>query len=243
MRIAQFERIERPLNEADSTAQGFAALKKFEHAAHAAIPVFALNTGHVGMEVWHAVTQANDRERVAHQTVAVKCTQHLTAGIRGDDKHRARLDFQVGFSPNRALEIDTMMEVIEALAFPNDDFLAHCFVCAPLFSGNRGFRSAFLVASQSASISSRGRSLNSRPFFRASLSISRNRRENFVLAFLRAISGSIFKNLDRLTAAKSRSPSSSSIFSWSCSFNTFFNSSISSCIFSKTLLVSFQSNP
>src|SRR2546427_231608 len=158
-----------------------------------------------------ATTRADDRERVPHQTLAVKGPQPLTAGMRGDDKHSARLDFQVGFSPNRALEIDTMMEVIEALAFPNDDFLAHCFVCAPLFSGNRGFRSAFLVASQSASISSRGRSLNSRPFFRASLSISRNRRENFVLAFLRAISGSIFKNRERFTAAKSKSPSSSSI--------------------------------
>src|SRR5260370_29585942 len=89
---------------------------------------------------------------------------------------------------------------------------AHLFVGAPFISCNRGFPSALLVASHNASISSRGRSLNSRPFFRASLSISRQRRENFVLAFLSAISGSIFRNRERFTAAKSTSPSSSSVF-------------------------------
>src|SRR5882757_8955374 len=83
-----------------------------------------------------------------------------------DHKQSARLDFQVSFSPNRALQIHAPMEIIKALAFPNDDFLAHCFVCVPLISGNRCFPSAFLLAFHNASISSRGRSLNSRPFFR-----------------------------------------------------------------------------
>src|SRR5260370_28491382 len=131
--------------------------------------------------------------------------------MRGDHKHSAGLDFQVGFSPNRALQIHATMEIIKALAFPNDDFLAHCFVCAPLISANRRFPSAFLVASQSASISARGRSLNSRPFFRASLSISRKRRENFALAFFRAFSGSIFKKRKRFTPAKIKSPRTSSV--------------------------------
>src|SRR5258708_38818539 len=130
----------------------------------------------------------------------------------GDHKQSARLDFQVSFSPNRALQIHATMEIIEALALPNDDFRPHGFVCAPLISDNRGFPSALLAASQSASIPSRGRSLNSWPSFRASLSISRKRRENFALAFLRAISGSIFKKRERFTAAKSKSPSSSSVF-------------------------------
>src|SRR2546421_75846 len=66
---------------------------------------------------------------------------------------------------------------------------------------------------------------------------------NLALAFLRAISGSIFKNRERFTAEKSKSPTSSCIFRWSCSFTAFFNSSVSSRIFSKTPPISSQSKP
>src|SRR5256884_3627331 len=215
VRVAKFEGIKRPLNEPDSTAQGFRALKKFQQAANATVAVFAVHTGHVEMEIRQAFTQANHRQRVAHQVGAVESPQHFTARMRGDHKHGSRLDLQVAFPPDLALEIHATVEVIETLAFPNDDLLAHCFVAAQLISGKRGFPSDFFAASQNASISSRGRSLNSRPFFRASLSMARNRRENFALAFLRAISGSIFKNRERFTVAKSKSPSSSSIFGWS----------------------------
>src|SRR5712664_214642 len=163
--------------------------------------------------------------------------------MRGHNKHGSRLDFQVGFSPNLALELHATMEFIETLALPNDDLLAHCFACAALISGERDFPSDFFAASQNASISSRGRSLNSRPFFRASPSMARNRRENFALAFLSAISGSIFRNRERFTAAKSKSPSSSSIFRCSCSLSALFNSPDSSCIFSKIPPASSQSKP
>jgi len=98
--------------------------------------------------VREAVTQANDRERVAHQAVAVERPQHFTAGKRGDHKHGSRLDFQVGFSPNLALEIHATMEVIETLALPNDDLPAHCLVAAQLISGKRGFPSDFFAAAQ-----------------------------------------------------------------------------------------------
>jgi hypothetical protein len=130
VRVAKFEGIKRPLNEPDSAAQSFFALKKFQQAANATVAVFAVHTGHVRMEVRQAVPQANDRERVAHQAVAVESPQYFTAGMRGDHKHGSRLDFQVGFSPNLALEIHATMEVIETLALPNDDLLAHCFVAA-----------------------------------------------------------------------------------------------------------------
>src|SRR5260370_9684581 len=164
------------------------------------------------MQVGCAAPQARDRERKRQRAITVECPELLAACMRGDHKHGRWFDFQIGFSPNRALQVDTMVEVIEALAFPDDNLPAHLFVGAPFISCNRGFPSALLVASHNASISSRGRSLNSRPLFRASLSISRKRRENFVLAFLSAISGSIFRNRERFTAAKSKSPSSSSVF-------------------------------
>src|SRR5260370_3590512 len=210
MRVAQLQGIKRPLNETDSAAQGLLALKEFKHAAHAAVAVFAVHPRHVGMQVSYAAPQARNRERKAHQAITVECPQRLTACMRGDHKQGRWLDFQIGFSPNRALQVDTMVEVIEALAFPDDNLPAHLFVGAPFISCNRGFPSALLLASHNASISSRGRFLNSRPFFRASLSISRKRRENFVLAFLSAISGSIFRNRESFTAAKSKSTTSSS---------------------------------
>src|SRR5260370_27646068 len=142
--------------------------------------------------------------------------------MRGHDKHSSRLDFQVGLSQNLALEIHATMEFIETRALPNGDLLVHCFVGVPLFSGKRGFPSDFFAASQNASISSRGRFLNSRPFFRASPSMARNLRENFALAFLSAISGSIFKKRERFTAATNKSPPSSSIFNLSSPFHPFF---------------------
>src|SRR2546430_4077763 len=98
-----------------------------------------------------AVPQANDRERVAHQAVAVESPQYFTAGMRGDHKHGSRLDFQVGFSPNLALEIHATMEVIETLALPNDDLLAHCCVPAQLISGKRGFPSDFFRSEEHTS--------------------------------------------------------------------------------------------
>src|SRR6202171_993167 len=241
--VANFKGIERPLNEPDFAAQGFGALKEFQHSANAPVAVFAVHPGHVGMQVRNAVTKPNDRERVSHQAFAIESAKHLAAGMRGDDKHGSRLDFQVGFSPNLALELHATMEFIETFALPSDDLLAHCFAGAALISSECGFPSDFFAASQNASISSRGRSLNSRSFFRASLSMARNRRANFALAFLSAISGSIFKNRDRFTAAKSKSPNSSSTLSCFCSFNAFFSSSASSCIFSKTPPASSQSKP
>src|SRR5258707_3346048 len=148
--------------------------------------------------------------------------------MRGDYKYRCRLDFQLGFLPNLSLKFHAAMEFLEAFALPNDDSFAHDFVCAPSSSRNRGFSSACLVASQSPSISPRGKSLNSRPLFCASLSIPRNRRENFALAFFNAISGSTFKNRERFTAANSKSPTSSSIFCLTCYFEPIFRSSLCS---------------
>src|SRR5256885_4281327 len=51
-----------------------------------------VDTGHVGMEVSNAVTQANHRERVSHQAVTIKSAQHFAAGMRGHNKHGSRLD-------------------------------------------------------------------------------------------------------------------------------------------------------
>src|SRR2546430_1400974 len=171
-----------------------------------------MHAGHVGMEVRNAVAQSHHRERVAHQPVAIECAQHFPSGMPGDHKHRRRLNLQVGLPPNLALKVHATMKFVEALAFPDDNPLAHLFVCTPLSSAECGFSSDLFAASHNSSIFSRGRSLNSRPVSRASLSMARNRRANFVLAFLSAISGSTFKNLERFTAAKSKSPNSSSVF-------------------------------
>src|SRR5947208_10959609 len=142
------------------------------------------------MKIRYAVAQAHHGERVAHQSIAIECAQHCPAGVRGDHKHRSWLNLRLGLAPNLALEIHATMKFIESLAFPDDDPLAHLFVCAPLISGKRAFASDFFAASHNDSISSRVRSLNSRPDSLARLSMARNRRSNFALAFLSAISGS-----------------------------------------------------
>src|SRR5690349_6888993 len=165
------------------------------------------------MQVRYTVAQSNHGERVAHQPVAVEGAQHFPAGVRSDHKRRCRLNLQVGFPPNLTLKFHATMKLIEVLAFPDDDPLAHPFVCDPIICGKRVCASDFFAASQNASISSRGRSLNALPDPRASRSMVRNRLVNFALAFLSAISGSTFKNRERFTAAKSKSPSSSSVFS------------------------------
>src|SRR5258708_27878860 len=109
----------------------------------------------------------------------------------GDGEHRGRFDLEVRFAPNFALEMHAAMKFIETLAFADNDIRAHRLARAPLISI---FCSVPLASSQSPSISSRERFLNSRPLSRASFSMERNLRENFALAFFSAISGSTFRN-------------------------------------------------
>src|SRR6266849_8046867 len=85
VRVATLEDIKCPLNEADSAAKRFVALEEFQLAANAAVAVVAVHPGHVGMEVRHAVAQANDRQRIANQAVAIESTQNLAPGLRGND--------------------------------------------------------------------------------------------------------------------------------------------------------------
>src|SRR5712692_11634319 len=134
------------------------------------------------MEVRYAITKADHRERIAHQAVAGECTQRLAAGMRSNHKHGGRLNFQVGFSPDPSLEFDATMELLDPFALSNNNLLAHGFAGVPFAAGNFGFRSDFFAFPQNSSISSRRRSLNSRPSFRAIRSMARNRRENFALA-------------------------------------------------------------
>src|SRR6266849_3378296 len=243
VRIAQLERIKSPLNQPYPAAQSLLALEQFQHAAYAAVAVIGLHAGHVGMEVGHAIAKSDHCQGIAHQTAAIEHAEHLAAAVGRDDEHRGGFHFQVRFAPDFTLEVHTLMKLLELLAFADNDFRTHRLVRAPLMAFPSDFAPILLVESHSASISSRGRSWNSWPPSRARCSIARKRRENFALAFFKAISGSTFKNRERFTAAKSKSPSSSSISRPSENFKAFLNSSVSSAIFSNTPPVSSQSKP
>src|SRR4029077_14720979 len=117
------------------------------------------------MELRHAAAKARHREGEAHHPRPIKRAQHLTAGMRGDDKHRGRLNFQVGFSPYLSLQFYATAEVIEVFALPNNDLPAHCFIGAALISGKRRFPASPFAASQNSSTSSRRMSFTTRPFF------------------------------------------------------------------------------
>src|SRR5690242_1902090 len=243
MRVAKFQRIERPLNQPDSPAQRFVALKKLQHPAHAPVAVIAQHSRHVRMQVRHAIAHTDHRERVADQPGAIKRSQYLPPGLRRHHERRDWLNLQVCLAPNLALELHTTLKLLELLALADLDWAAHFRVCSFASSRNGDCPSAFFVAPQSASISSLGRSLNSRPDLRARASIARNRLENFALAFFNAISGSTCKNRARFTAANSRSPISSSNFCWSLSLKAISNSAVSSRILSMTPFAFSQSNP
>src|SRR5260370_22979829 len=100
VRVAKLKGIKCPLNEADSAAKRLVALEEFQLAANAAVAVVAVHPSHVGMEVSNAVAQANDRERIANQAVAIATTKNLAATVRGADEHCDRRHFQIRFPPN-----------------------------------------------------------------------------------------------------------------------------------------------
>ena len=244
MRVLRLQRIKGPSDQPDAPAKGFFALKELQHAADPAVPIGGLHARHVGVQKRHISTsEPRDSQRVANQAVPFKCAQNLTTSMGRHDKHSGRLDFECLFAPDFPLELHALVKLLNRLALAHHHLRSHHF---PSVSGAieaAGWSSAAFVAFQSASIFSLGRFLNSRPAARAASSMARNRLENFALDFFSAISGSVFKKRERFTAAKSKSPNSSSILCWSRVFRAFFNSSVSSAIFSKTPAVSSQSNP
>src|SRR5215472_1986795 len=195
------------------------------------------------MEIGRASTQANLREGITDHPAAIKRPKYLASRVCGNDKHGYGLDFQVRLAPNLALQLHTTMELLQLFAFPDLYALAHFLAWAFTNFPIGDFLSAFFVASQRASICSRGRSLNSRPDLRASASIARNRRENFAFAFFSAISGSTCRNRARFTAANSKSPISSSNFRRSLSLSAISSSAVSSRTLSITPLAFSQSKP
>src|SRR5690242_103061 len=249
MRVAKLQRVEGPLNQPDSPAQRFVALKKLQHPPNALVAVVAQHARHVRMQVRCAIPQTDHRERVADHAVVIKRPEDLPSGVRRHHERCDWLNFQVCFAPNLALESHATLKLLELLAFANLDARAHFRACAFASSpgtpiaGSASGSSAPFAASQRASISSRGRSLNSRPDSRARASMARNRRENFAFAFFSAISGSTCTNRARFTAANKKSPISSSIFRWSLSFSAISSSAVSSRILSMTPPTLSQSKP
>src|SRR5438105_1906030 len=243
VRIPEFERIKSPLNQPDPAAQRLFALKKFQHSTNTPVAIFVLHSGHVRMQVRGAVAQAHDRQGIANQAAMLERAKHLAARMRRHHKQRGGLDFQVRLTPDLPLEFHATMELLQRLELAHNDVSAHLRACAFSSSLASDFPSASFAASHSASISSRGRPLNSRPDSRAKASIARNLRENFAFAFFSAISGSTCKNRARFTAANRKSPISSSIPCWSLSFIAISNSAVSSRIFSMTPSAFCQSKP
>src|SRR5215469_324769 len=195
------------------------------------------------MQIRHTIAYPNHGERIANHAATIERAKHLPARVRRYNKRRDRLDFQIRLTPNQALEFHATLKVLELLALADPDPSAHFRACAFASSRVADSPSASFVPSQRASISSRRRSLNSRPDSRARASIARNRCENFALAFFRAISGSTCRNRAKFTAANKKSPISSSVLRWSFSCTALSSSTVSSRILSMTPFALSQSNP
>src|SRR5467141_1664503 len=59
VRVAKLKWVEGPLNEPDAAPQSFRSLKEFQHAANTAVAVFAVDAGHVGVEVRDAALESD----------------------------------------------------------------------------------------------------------------------------------------------------------------------------------------
>src|ERR1700730_238526 len=240
VRIAQFERIEGPLDQTNSTVQSLFALKQFQHPANPAVPMVPVNGSVVGVQKRPAVAPSAHRQGVADEFTAHKRAQDLATGIRCHDEHGRRLDLQVLFTPDFALQLHTVMEFRQSVALSHDDASAHRRCSASLAEN---FSSPRFAESQRASISPREISWNRRPVSEARRSISRKRRRNFALAFFKAISGSTCRKRARFIPANNRSPSSSSTFRPSFACNARWSSEVSSRTLSKMPAGSSQSKP
>src|SRR5713101_8279 len=240
MRILQFQRIKRPLNQSNAPPQRLFSLEQFQAAPHAAIAIIGAHSRLMRMQVNAIFAKADQRQRISHQPFAVERPQDLSPGDRRHHEHRHRLHFQVRLAPNLALQVHARLELFQRRALSHNDALAHRFCAASLSASSLSRRFA---ASHNDSISIRGTFSKARPLARASRSISRNLRENFAFAFFSAISGSTCRNRARFTAANSKSPISSSTFAPSFVSKACRSSAHSSRIFSKIPAASSQSKP
>jgi len=125
MRVAGFQRVEGPFDEADIAGECFFALEDFEGAANFAIAVFGKNTGHVGVQIGRFVADAGNGHGEADHGVSVEGAEDLTSCLVGDDEGDVGLGFEVGFAPNGFLELDAAVEFVKCAAFSNLDLRDH----------------------------------------------------------------------------------------------------------------------
>src|SRR6266849_2786015 len=240
MRILQFQRIKRPLNQSNSPPQRLFSLEPFQVAPHAVISILGAHSRLMRMQVHGVFPQADQRQRISHQPFAVERSQNLSPGDRCHHEHRHRFYLQVRLAPDLALQSHARFVLFQHSALSHHDAFVHRFCAASLSPSSPSRRFA---ASHSDSISPRGTFSKARPLALANRSISRNLRENFAFAFFRAISGSTFRKRARFTAAKSKSPISSSTFAPSFLSKACRSSAHSSRIFSKIPAAFSQSKP
>src|SRR5580692_5917230 len=100
------------------------------------------------MQVRDAVAKSHDRERIANHPIAVERAQHLSSGMRRNNKHGCRLDFQILLAPNLALQLHAAVEFLQTLALAYHNLGAHRFVRASLSSAAPRFPSESLVVFQ-----------------------------------------------------------------------------------------------
>src|SRR4029077_8425825 len=201
-----------------------------------------MNSGHVRMEKYRPVCKSHNRQRVSDQPFAVESPQDLPPGFLCHHKQRRGLDFEVFFAPDFLLQCNASLKLLDARAFSDDDLPSHHALRASIDFRESPFSARF-AASHNSSICSRGTSASAAPLFAASSSIRRNFAENFAFAFFSAISGSTCRKRAKFTAAKSKSPISSSVFLPSFACSAWRSSPASSFILSITPSTFSQSNP
>ena len=88
MRVFQFQRIERPFDQANVALQRVLALKEFQAAADALVLVFGQHGGHVRVQEWFSAARAGESQCETHHFVAIECAEDLAAGVMRDYEYR-----------------------------------------------------------------------------------------------------------------------------------------------------------
>jgi hypothetical protein len=119
IRVAHFERIESPFNQANSILQRIVALKELQAAADALILIGGEDAGHMGMQKGLSGVIPDQRKGESDEVFSIESAQNLPAGMLGHDED-CGWDGNL-LAPNRALEFDAFFKFGQRFTMTNLD--------------------------------------------------------------------------------------------------------------------------
>src|SRR5262249_52545870 len=121
IRILDFERIECPLDELETTLHRLVALIELDPPAKTAVAVFLADGQHVRVQVGVPGTHARHGQRKSDHVGAVECPQHLAANFLCHHEQTQRHKLCICEVPDLFLQLDRSTQFFNALALSDFD--------------------------------------------------------------------------------------------------------------------------